>query len=61
MGTEMEALLAELRGLKNNASTIQNTRDIWEKIGNKDWTGAGFKDEAEALEWLEKNAYENLA
>lgn len=60
MGTEMEALLAELRGLKNNASTIQNTRDIWEKIGNKDWTGAGFKDEAEAAEWLEKNAYENL-
>jgi hypothetical protein len=60
METEMEALLAELRGLKNNSSTIQNTRDIWEKIGNKDWAGAGFANEAEAAEWLQKNAYENL-
>lgn len=61
MGTEMEALLAELRGLKNNANTIQNTRDIWEKIGNKDWTGAGFADEASAMEWLEKNEYSAMS
>lgn len=56
----MEALLAELRGLKNNSSTIQNTRDIWEKIGNKDWAGAGFADEESAMKWLSENEYSNL-
>ena len=56
----MEALLAELRGLKNNSSTIQNTRDIWEKIGNKDWAGAGFASEEEALTWMSANEYSNL-
>ncbi len=58
--SEIDVLLAELRQLKSNSNEIQNTRDIWEKIGNKDWAGAGFADEAEALEWLSKNEYSNL-
>lgn len=58
--SEIDELLSQLRQLKNESNEILNTRDIWEKIGNKDWVGAGFADEAEALEWLEKNAYENL-
>jgi hypothetical protein len=60
--SEIDKLLEELRSMKNtSSSTIQNTRDIWEKIGNKDWAGAGFADEAEAMAWLEKNEYSNLA
>ena len=59
--SEIDALLAQLRQLKSNSNEIQNTRDIWEKIGNKDWAGAGFADETEAMAWLEKNAYEALA
>jgi len=60
--SEMDKLLAELRELKSTSnSTIQNTREIWEKIGNKDWTGAGFATEQDAIEWLEKNEYSNLA
>lgn len=60
MANEMEELLAELRGIKNNSTTIQNTREIWEKIGNKDWQGAGFASQEEAMEWMQKNQYENL-
>lgn len=59
--TEIEKLLNELRDMKNEAKSIENTRDIWACIGNKDWEGAGFANEAEALEWLEKNEYSNLA
>lgn len=59
--SEIDVLLAELRQLKSNSNEIQNTRDIWEKIGNKDWAGAGFADETEAMAWLEKNEYSNLA
>lgn len=58
--SEIDELLSQLRQLKSNSNEIQNTRDIWEKIGNKDWAGAGFASEQEAAEWLEKNAYENL-
>ena len=59
--SEIDMLLAELRELKSISNNeIQNTRDIWKKIGNKDWSGAGFADEAEAMAWLEKNAYSNL-
>jgi hypothetical protein len=59
--SEIDELLSQLRQLKSESSEIQNTRDIWEKIGKKDWTGAGFADETEAMAWLEKNEYSNLA
>lgn len=60
--SEIDALLAELRQLKSDSNNeIQNTRDIWQKIGNKDWSGAGFANEAEAMQWLEKNEYSNLS
>ena len=59
---EIDELLFQLKQLKSDSvNEIQNTRDIWEKIGNKDWAGAGFADEAEAMTWLEKNEYSNLA
>ena len=57
----IDKLFEELRGMKSASNVVQNTRDIWEKIGNKDWTGAGFATESEAMEWLEKNAYADLA
>jgi len=41
--SEIDKLLEELRGMKSASNNeIQNTRDIWEKIGNRDWSGAGF-------------------
>lgn len=61
MGSEIDKLLAELRDMKStSSSTIQNSREIWEKIGNKDWSGAGFKDEESAMKWLSENEYSNL-
>lgn len=61
MKSEIDKLLAELREMKSTSNNeIQNTRDIWEKIGNKDWAGAGFASESEAMAWLEKNEYSNL-
>lgn len=59
--SEIDELLSQLRQLKNESNDIPNTRDIWEKIGNKDWTGAGFADEESAMRWLEANEYSNLA
>lgn len=59
--SEIDKLLMELREMKFNSNTIENSKDIWEKIGKKDYVGAGFANESEALEWLEKNAYSNLA
>lgn len=62
MGSEIDKLLAELRDMKStSSSTIQNSREIWEKIGNKDWSSAGFANEEEAMAWLEKNEYSALA
>ena len=58
--SEIDELLSQLRQLKNESSEIQNIRDTWEKIGKKDWAGAGFADEAEAIAWLEKNEYSAL-
>lgn len=59
--SEIDELLSQLRQLKNESNDIPNTRDIWEKIGKKDWAGAGFASESEAMAWLEKNEYSNLA
>lgn len=59
---EIDELLFQLKQLKSDSvNEIQNTRDIWEKIGNKDWAGAGFADEESAMRWLEANEYSNLA
>ena len=59
--SKMDILLNELRGMKNTGNTVHNTRDVWERIGNKDWSGVGFASEEEAVQWLEKNEYSNLA
>lgn len=58
--SEIDELLSQLRQLKNESNDIPNTRDIWEKIGNKDWAGAGFASEEEAMQWLEKNEYASM-
>jgi len=59
--SEMDKLLQELRGMQNTTNTtIENSREIWEKIGNRDFVGAGFADEAEALKWIDENPYSNL-
>jgi len=61
MGSEIDKLLAELRELKNTSLEVKNTRDVWQAIGNKDWSSAGFANEEEAMAWLEKNEYSALA
>ena len=60
--SEIEKLLSELRNMKseNTKKNIPNNKDTWSKIGNADWTGAGFDDESEAREWIENNPYASL-
>jgi len=59
--TNIDKLLQDLKDLQNNEkNTVPNNADTWSKIANKDWTGAGFIDEADALKWIENNAYSNI-
>mgnify|MGYP003609665219 CR=1 FL=1 len=59
--TNIDKLLQDLKDLQNNEkNTVPNNPDTWRKIGEKDWVGAGFIDEADALAWIEKNAYSNI-
>jgi hypothetical protein len=60
--SEIEKLLSELRNMKseNTKKNIANNKDTWSKIGNADWTGAGFDDENETKEWIESNLYANI-
>lgn len=57
---EIEKLLKELQGMKSNTKTIQNSKDLWEKIGNKDWQGAGFSNIEEMQQFILDNPYANL-
>ena len=58
--SEIEKLLQELRNLKEEKKNIPNNSKTWSCIGSKDWTEAGFNDEAEAREWMASNEYANL-
>ena len=39
---------------------VLNNRDTWSKIGARDWEGAGFASEEEAIQWIESNPYANI-
>jgi hypothetical protein len=57
--SEIETLLEELKKMnKNNTNKIiPNNKTTWEFIRKKDWTSAGFENEAEAITWIEQNPY----
>lgn len=59
--TNIDKLLQDLKDLQNNEKNIvPNNPDTWRKIGSRNWVEAGFIDEADALAWIEKNAYSNI-
>jgi hypothetical protein len=60
MANEMDSLLKELQAMKRDRKTIHNSKDVWSAIGQRDWTAAGFENEAEAIEWINNNPYSNL-
>ena len=57
---EIDKLLKELREIEENKKQILNTRETWEKIGKRDFIGAGFENEEEVIKWIEENDYVNL-
>jgi hypothetical protein len=61
MANEMEELLSALRGMKDERNKVSNSKETWEKIGNKDWQGAGFISEEEMLAFIDANPYGNMA
>jgi hypothetical protein len=60
MEEEVRQLIERLKQLKNNKKEIKNNADTWSCIRAKDWAGAGFKDEAEAKQWISDNPYLSL-
>lgn len=59
--SEINNLLNELRNMKSNQNnTPQNSKELWEKIGNKDWQGAGFNSAEEMQQFIVDNPYSNL-
>lgn len=58
---EMDELLERLRNLKQDSvDKIHNSKEIWKKIGLKDFIGAGFNNQEEAIKWIEENDYSEL-
>lgn len=60
MEEEVRQLIERLKQLKNVKKQISNNADTWSCIRAKDWAGAGFKDEAEAKQWISDNPYLSL-
>ena len=60
MAGEIDLLLQALTNIKEERNNITNSKDVWSKIGQKDWAGAGFRSQEEAEKWLESNPYSNL-
>lgn len=60
---EITRLLEELKSMTsvNAEKHISNNRDVWSKIGAKDIEAAGFENEAEMIQWLENNEYQNMS
>ena len=58
MEEEVRQLIERLKQLKNSKKEIKNNAETWACIRAKDWTGAGFKDEEEAKQWISDNPYE---
>lgn len=58
--SEIEELLKALREIKNERKSVPNNANTWSCIANKDWEGAGFKDEEECKSWIADNPYASL-
>jgi hypothetical protein len=54
---EITQLLNRLKQIKSMKKEIVNNANTWSCIRAKDWAGAGFKDEAEAKQWISDNPY----
>lgn len=59
--SEVENLLNELRNMKSESSKIQNSPEVWAKIGANDWQGAGFSSVAEMQQFILDHPYSNIA
>jgi len=58
--SDLEKLFNELKNLKSSKSSIENSKDTWKLIGNRDFSGAGFNSEEEVKQWILDNPYSNL-
>jgi len=58
--SEIENLLNALRNMKFDSSKIENTKELWEKIGKGEWEEAGFKSKEEMQQYILDNPYANL-
>lgn len=57
---EINKLLQELKSMKNDSEKrkyIENNKDTWSKLGNKEWQELGFTSEEEVKSWIEQNPY----
>ena len=59
---EIDKLLNELREfkIKDDSKNIPNSKETWNKIGNRDLESLGFTKEEELKEWMSSNPYTNL-
>jgi hypothetical protein len=60
--SEIEKLLMELRGMKEEVTSknIPNTRATWSAIGRQDLEELQFETVEEMQQWISQNPYSNL-
>lgn len=58
--SELDKLFKALQEMRSESSSVPNSKDVWSYIGQRDFTGAGFASEEEAVAWIENNPYSNL-